>query len=138
MAKSVLINLLSAAAFLCLTGTAASRDLSDCDNGKAASAVTGTMAEAEHDCADTAEVRPGKAQAPLAKLMIKPKDIQPGAEDAPSAAPNAGTLMRAKDFVVLVKRPEMRMAKRWCCCTAPAATRPRLCRSPRGSPRARS
>jgi predicted esterase len=106
MAKSVLINLLSAAAFLCLTGAAASRDLSDCENGKAASAVAGSLAAAEHDCADTAEVRQGKAQAPLAKVMIKPQDIPPGAEDAPSAAPNTGSLMRAKDFVVLVKRPE--------------------------------
>jgi predicted esterase len=64
------------------------------------------LAAAQHDCADTAKVRPGKAQAPLAKLMIKPKDIPPSAEDAPPAAPNTGSLMRAKDFVVLVKHPE--------------------------------
>lgn len=107
MTKSVLINLLSAIAVLCLTGAAAGRDLSDCESGKAASAAANRLAMAEQNCADPEAVQTGKAQAPLAaKVMIKPKDILPGAEGAPAAVPNAGSLVRAKDFVVLVKRPE--------------------------------
>lgn len=83
-----------------MTEAATARDLADCDGGKATSAVA---AVAQQDCAPS-----GKAQAAalVERTMLKPKETMPAVEDLPQAAPNTGSLIRARDFVVLVKRPE--------------------------------
>jgi predicted esterase len=90
--------MLSAIAVLSLTGAATSRDLSDCESGKKTAVTGNQIAVAERGCPEAAS----DPSIP-AKAMIKPTEALP---DMLPAVANTGSMMRAKDFVVLVKRPE--------------------------------
>lgn len=112
MANLSLITMLSAIAILSLTGMATSRDLSDCESGKVTATTGNQIAVTARDCQDAAAAPSGKTHEPIpAKLMIKQNEALPEAGDLLPAVPNSGSLIRAKDFVVLTKRPENAVAE---------------------------
>lgn len=107
MVKISVISMLSAVAALCLVGAASARDLSDCENGKMTAKSGNQLTAVERDCPGAPADQSGSAPASLpAKAMIKPSELLPEPGRSLPAVPNTGSLMRAKDFVVLVKRPE--------------------------------